>query len=117
MADQEQQTEIAPAEVETFEFWDNDTKAVPEHYLEAFTVTSGPSDVTLLLGNTYKERDLRVDLCKLRLNMTHDNFMRFAEAIRKQAALLTKLYKGNEPGLNPTPEELDTAMKEVYGSD
>ena len=59
MADTEQQEEmvlstdaavdILPEEVETYSFWDNDTKTVPEEYIRAFTVNSDPVDVRLLL--------------------------------------------------------------------
>jgi hypothetical protein len=65
MADPEQQEEMVrstavsvdmmPEEVETYSFWDNDTKTVPEEYVRAFTVNSDPIDVKLLFGNTYKE--------------------------------------------------------------
>lgn len=109
MVDKEQQEEV-----ETYGFWDNDTKAVPEHYIKAFTVSPNRSDVTLLLGNTYREQGLHVDLCKLRLVMTHRDFLEFAEDVRKGAALLTILYQGISPGLDSTSEELDAAFEEVY---
>lgn len=127
MADTEQQDEmvsstdaaadIMPEEVETYSFWDNDTKTVPEEYVRAFTVNSDPIDVKLLFGNTYKEGGLRVDLCKIRLVMTHRAFLELAEEIGKEAAFLKKLYKGKNPGPDPTPEEFNAALEEVYGDD
>ena len=114
MADQEPTEEIAPTE-EDYGLWDNDPRTVPEHYIEACEVSSSRSNVTLLLGNTYWEGRSRVNLCKLRLIMSHYDFLEFAEDVRKQAAFLEKIYKGNSPGPSLAPEEYDTAWKEIYG--
>ena len=111
MVDKEQQEAVG-----TYGFWDNDTKAVPEHYVKAFTVNGDASDVTLLLGNTYQEQGSRVDLCKLRLVMTHRDFLDFAEEVRKEADLLTILYRGIRPGLDRSLEEVNEALEEVYGN-
>ena len=127
MADTEQQedmvlstdatVDIMPEEVETYSFWDNDTKTVPEEYIRAFTVNSDPVDVRLLFGNTYRERGLRVDLCKIRLVMTHSAFLELAEEIGKEASFLRKIYRGKSPGPDPTPEEFNAALEEAYGDD
>ena len=111
MVDKEQQEAVG-----TYGFWDNDTKAVPEYYIKAFTVNGDASDVTLLLGNTYQEQGLRVDLCKLRLVMTHRDFLDFAEEVRKEADLLKILYQGIRPGLDRSLEEINEALEEVYGN-
>lgn len=117
MADKELKEETAPTEAEDFGFWDNDPRTVPEHYIKVSTVRSSPADVTLLLGNTYWEGHDRVDFCKLRLIMSHYDFLEFAEDVRKQAAFLEKIYKGNAPGPDVTDEEFNTALEEVYGDD
>lgn len=127
MADTEQQEEFASvsnaieaisfAEVGAYGFWHNDTKDVPEHYVNAFIVIGDSSDVTMLLGNTYRDRGSRVDLCKLRVTMTHRNFLQFAEDVRKQATFLKKIYKETGPGPNYTQEEMDAALEEVFGQD
>lgn len=116
MADQEPTEEIAPTE-EDFGFWNNDPRTAPEHYIKASDVKSSRSDVTLLLGNTYWDGRDRVDLCKLRLIMSHYDFLEFAEDVRKQAAFLEKIYKGNAPGPDATDEEFNIAWEEVYGDD
>ena len=116
MADQEQE-EISSEEAKNFGFWDNNPLTVPEHYIKVSEMTNTPSDVTLLLGNTYWEGRGRIDLCKLRLIMPHSDFLEFAEEVQKQATFLKKIYKGDTPGPNATPEEIDTALEEVYGDD
>lgn len=117
MADQEEQTELTPEEEEDDEYWDNDTTGVPEHYIKVSRVDSDLSDVTLLLGNGYRKGGSFVLLCKMRLIMTHRDFLDFAEDVRREAAFLTKIYKGKRPGPNPTDEEYERAMKEAYGID
>ena len=116
MADQEPTEEIAPME-EDFGFWDNDPRTAPEQYIKASEVKSSRSDVMLLLGNTYMEGRVRVDFCKLRLIMSHYDFLEFAEDVRKEAAFLKKIYKGNAPGPDVTDEEFTIALEEVYGDD
>ena len=99
MADTKQQEEMTDTtvdaeigEVEVNSFWDNDTKTVPEQYVRAFTVDSDRVDVRPLLGSTYREGGVRVDLCKIRLVMTHQVFLELAEEVRKEAAFLRKIY-------------------------
>ena len=103
-------------EEETFGFWDNDPRTVPEHSMNVSTIVTTPSNITLLLGNTYRDSGNRVDYCKLRLYMSHLDFVEFAEDVRKAAELLDKIYKGDTPGPRVTSEEADTAWEEVYGN-
>lgn len=108
--------EFVPEESVTYNFWDNDTTAAPELYIKTSTISASYSDVTLLLGNPYWEQQVRVNLCKLRLTMSHLDFFEFAEIVRKQSELLKRLYNGNSPGPEFTQEEYDVAWREVYGN-
>jgi hypothetical protein len=49
--------------------------------------------------------------------MTHRAFLELAEEIGKEAAFLRKIYKGRSPGPDPTQEEFNAALEEVYGDD
>lgn len=99
-------------------FWKNDPATVPEHYINRHVISEGASEVTLALGVKYPERGHRRDLCRVRLVMSHDQFLEFAEDVRKEAEFLQRLYNGRPTSLRGVSlDQYNKAVGDVYGHD
>ena len=98
--------------------WSNDSESVPEVYINRFFINEGASDVSIALGSEYREAGRLSRLCRLRVMMTHNQFLQFAEDVRKEAEFLRLLYHGEPSSLRDvTQDEYNDAVSEIYFGD